>query len=235
MIQLFYMHKVYIESGEKRTFAGVIEWPGWCRSGRDEEGALQALVTYGPRYAEVVQLANLGFQAPSSVSALVVVERLSGTKTTDFGAPDRAPAADARQLDEADLRRFQALVIACWQKFDQMVKAAKGRALRKGSRGGGRELEAILSHVIEAEMAYLERVGRRLRSEPITATPGGVRMSLIQEREAVLSALTAATDGEWPARGPRGGSRWSARYFVRRLAWHVLDHAWEIEDRLEPS
>ncbi len=23
-----------------------------------------------------------------------------------------------------------------------------------------------------------------------------------------------------------------ARYFVRRTAWHVLDHLWEIEDRL---
>jgi hypothetical protein len=24
---------------------------------------------------------------------------------------------------------------------------------------------------------------------------------------------------------------WSPRYFVRRSAWHALDHAWEIEDR----
>jgi len=25
---------------------------------------------------------------------------------------------------------------------------------------------------------------------------------------------------------------WPARYYVRRAAWHVLDHAWEIVDRL---
>jgi len=24
---------------------------------------------------------------------------------------------------------------------------------------------------------------------------------------------------------------WPARYAIRRTAWHVLDHAWEIEDR----
>jgi hypothetical protein len=27
-------------------------------------------------------------------------------------------------------------------------------------------------------------------------------------------------------------SRWPPRYVVRRAAWHVLDHAWEIEDRI---
>jgi hypothetical protein len=32
--------------------------------------------------------------------------------------------------------------------------------------------------------------------------------------------------------GPRGGVHWTPRYFVRRAAWHMLDHAWEIEDRI---
>jgi hypothetical protein len=50
-------------------------------------------------------------------------------------------------------------------------------------------------------------------------------------RHAILTTLIAAACGEVPARGPRGGVRWAPRYFVRRLAWHELDHAWEIEDR----
>ncbi len=25
---------------------------------------------------------------------------------------------------------------------------------------------------------------------------------------------------------------WTARSFVRRVAWHTLDHTWEIEDRI---
>ena len=25
--------------------------------------------------------------------------------------------------------------------------------------------------------------------------------------------------------------KWPPRYAARRLAWHVLDHAWEIEDK----
>ncbi len=35
---------VYLEVGPRRIFAGAIDWPGWCRSGRDEETALEALV-----------------------------------------------------------------------------------------------------------------------------------------------------------------------------------------------
>jgi hypothetical protein len=36
--------------------------------------------------------------------------------------------------------------------------------------------------------------------------------------------LRAARSGE-----PLPG--WTARYFLRRAAWHVLDHVWEIEDK----
>jgi hypothetical protein len=53
------------------------------------------------------------------------------------------------------------------------------------------------------------------------------------QRQAVLGALRAAARGEFPLLGPRGGRRWTPRYFVRRDAWHVLDHVWEIEDRIK--
>ena len=51
---------VYLETGEKKTFAGAIDWPGWCRSGGDEESALQALFEYGARYARVVRRLEAG-------------------------------------------------------------------------------------------------------------------------------------------------------------------------------
>jgi hypothetical protein len=47
----------------------------------------------------------------------------------------------------------------------------------------------------------------------------------------VIDGLRASARGEIPAKGPRGGMRWTARKFARRLAWHAIDHAWEIEDR----
>ena len=34
---------------------------------------------------------------------------------------------------------------------------------------------------------------------------------------------------------PIAGKRWPLRYAARRIAWHALDHAWEIEDRSDPG
>jgi hypothetical protein len=55
---------------------------------------------------------------------------------------------------------------------------------------------------------------------------------LARLREAILSAVTMETLAQISASGLRGGVHWSARYFARRSAWHLLDHAWEIEDRI---
>src|SRR5215212_1040464 len=106
---------VYLEAGQKRTFAGALDWPGWCRSGKDEASALQALFDYGTRYARVVGSAKLGFQAPKDGSALVVVERLKGNPTTDFGAPGVAPSADSKPIDADQLYSFEKVLKACWR------------------------------------------------------------------------------------------------------------------------
>jgi hypothetical protein len=53
--------KVYLEVGKRRTIAAALDWPGWCRVGQDEAGALQALLEYGPRYAQVLRGTRLGF------------------------------------------------------------------------------------------------------------------------------------------------------------------------------
>lgn len=50
-------------------------------------------------------------------------------------------------------------------------------------------------------------------------------------RGAALGALDRAVAESMPKAGPRGGKLWTPRYFIRRAVWHVLDHAWEIEDR----
>src|SRR5215216_382419 len=109
--------KVYLEVGSRRTFAAALDWPGWCRMGRDEATALQTLLEYGQRYARIVRPARLSFRAPNDVSAFVVVERLKGNTTTDFGAPDLAPASDVHPLGDIEMRRQQAILRACWKAF----------------------------------------------------------------------------------------------------------------------
>jgi len=79
--------KVYVETGKRRTLVSANDWPGWCRSGRDEKLALQALIEYGPRYAKVLYSTDIKFDASSDTAKYIVTERLEGNATTDFGAP----------------------------------------------------------------------------------------------------------------------------------------------------
>jgi hypothetical protein len=219
------MH-VYLETGKKRTFACAIEWPGWARSGPGESEALQALLDYAPRYEAVLADTQLGFASPSDASAFAVVERVEGNATTDFGAPDVSISSDTAPVTETELERLAVLLQAYWRKFDQVVEEASGQALRKGPRGGGRELDKIVTHLLESDQAYLAQIGWK-RVKVKSEAP---RDALARTREAVIETLTSvARDGVPPS--PRGGKRWLPRYFVRRLGWHVLDHAWEIEDR----
>lgn len=220
---------VYLEIGQKRTFAGAIDWPGWSRSAGDESAALQALYDYGPRYARVVRAARLGFKRPVKESTFVVVERLRGNATTDFGAPGLAPSSDSRQVNSEELHRFEKLLRACWRTFDANIKAAGGKKLRLGPRGGGRQLEGIVQHVLGSDAGYMNQAGWKFKEQDT----GDLDHRLKLTRQAILDALAASARGEIPPKGPRGGLRWSPRYFVRRLVWHVLDHAWEIEDRLQ--
>jgi hypothetical protein len=216
----------YLEVGAKRVFVGAQDWPGWCRAARDEGSALDALIAYGPRYAGVLEGSNVRFTPPAKASTLRIVQRLNGDATTDFGAPSMAPKADARSIDRRWLSRQEKILRASWKAFDRAVRGVGGD-LEKGPRGGGRELDAIVAHVVGAEASYLRMIaGNPPRFEETQAAD-----ARDEERAAVLDALERAVTDGIPARGPRGGKRWSAPYFVRRSAWHVLDHAWEIEDR----
>ncbi len=121
---------MYLEVGTRRTFAGAIDWPGWCRSGKDVDTALAALLAYGPRYQRALRGARVEFHPPKAASALRVVERLPGDATTDYGAPGAHPSADAAPVDPAELRRLLAIVKAAW------------RDVRRRGGNGGRERAA---------------------------------------------------------------------------------------------
>lgn len=221
---------VYLEIGTKRTFAGAIDWPGWSRSGRTQADALEALVAYGPRYRAILGSSTPAFHAPPDVSRLKVVERLQGGAGTDFGVPGEAPKADDRSVDDRELARFRRLLTRCWSAFDDAAAAAIGVELRKGPRGGGRELDKIVAHVREADEAYLHQLGSKV--------PKGKGADAAAEtkelRAAILDALTARARCRSPAEPNKVTKPWSPRYHVRRATWHVLDHAWEIEDRARP-
>jgi hypothetical protein len=210
---------VGIEAAPGKVFASALDWPGWSRAGREEAGALAALAAAANRYADVAREAGLAFD-PVGPGDLEVVERLPGTSTTAFGAPDAVFALDGRPTTAADGERLVALLRAAWAILERIASAAPAE-LRKGPRGGGRDRDAILAHVVGAESAYARRIGERLRE------PGpGDRAAIAAVRAAIVDVLARPTDG-----GPVPGGSWPARYAARRIGWHALDHAWEIEDR----
>ncbi len=220
--------KVFVETGRRRAFAGASDWPGWCRSGRNEPEALQALLACGSRYAGVVQALGLDLLPPVDTGQLLVLERLAGSTTTDFGAPDAALGGDEMPLGPEELRRLVWVLTSCFRAFEAALQAAEGRELRKGPRGGGRALPALLEHVIEGNRAYLQKLA--WKPQPAGSSP--LQRMRMSEADS-MDALTATAESRQPATGPRGGKLWTPRFFVRRAAWHLLDHAWEIEDRLE--
>lgn len=215
--------RVALEIAPKRAFASALDWPGWSRSGKTADDALAALVAYAPRYATVAKRAKVPF--PRDAVSVDVVERQQGNGTTDFGAPGVAARAENAPIDPPELKRLTALLRATWAVLDAAAKRAEGVELTKGPRGGGRDLDKIVGHVAEAEAAYLGQLGAR--------PPKGASHEALHS--ALLAALDDAVAGR-PFADPRNTKRpWSVRYTIRRSAWHVLDHAWEIEDRSSPG
>lgn len=145
---------------------------------------------------------------------------MPGSATTDFGAPGAIPKGDAKALTALEAKRLAALVRAAWAVFDQVVAEAPAE-LRKGPRGGGRDRDKMVDHVLDAEAAYAGKLGLRL-----AAPHRDDRAAIGAFRDAVINVLGVTADG----RAPREKG-WPHRYAARRIAWHALDHAWEIEDR----
>jgi hypothetical protein len=222
------LHEIYIEAGQKKVFAAAVDWPGWCRSGKDEPAAVQALMDAAPRYAKIASYAGLEFSLPETASQLHTIARLEGNTTTDFGAPDMQLPDDWDPVPADELERCVRLLKACWQAFDEAVEKAAGKELQKGPRGGGRDLAKIVDHVVGAEEAYLKSLGWQLH--PAGTETTDERKELV--RSEVIQGLGAAAAGQLERVGPRGGMRWPPRFFARRLAWHAVDHAWEIEERI---
>ena len=189
------------------------------RSGKTEDAALVALGAYVQRYSPVAARATIDF-GPFEDEQWVVVERVpTRSGGADFGVPTTVLASDYGDLGADEASRTAALLAASWEFLDQIAAGAPPE-LRKGPRGGGRDRDAVVAHVAAAEHLFGRKVGFKL-PEP---APGD-RDAIVANRAVLL---------EWCRSGkarPEAAGGWPPRYAARRLIWHVLDHAWEIEDR----
>jgi hypothetical protein len=212
-------NRVYIETGKSRSFACSLDWPGLCRSGKSEEAALAALSGYIRRYAVVATKAGVDFPLKESQPWSVELHVATRSGGADFGAPTAVLDDDAAAWPAAEVSRTAALLAASWELLDEVAGRAP-QSLRKGPRGGGRDRDAITHHVAAAEQMFGRKVGLSL---PV---PHEGEREVVRANRAAL--LEWCRSGGTSATGRVG---WPPRYASRRLIWHVLDHAWEIEDR----
>jgi hypothetical protein len=215
---------VALEIGPKRrVFAQAVGWPGWCRGARDEARATDALVRYADRYRAAV--GSLGAPLGSGPPVPTIVERVTGTATTDFGAPDAVLATDRRLLGPGEPERLVAFLDACWAAFDAALagQPAEARGVKPES---GRSPDRMRVHIAGALRAYL---GWLVKGLPSWNEDRGV------ELEPQLRRIMRDTIGSLPLAVPFETERHPAPYAVRRECWHVLDHAWELLDRVRSA
>jgi hypothetical protein len=214
---------VGVEVTPKKSFASALEWPGWTRAGKTPEAAVEALAAYAPRYAAVARRAKVEFPFGTDVE-LDVVEEAEGNATTAFGAPDVRFGADLRRTTGKEGERLAAIVVASYEFFDAVVATAPA-TLRKGPRGGGRDRDKIVEHVVGSDGGYATVLGLKG-----TGVDPGDQKAVAELRKRMLEPIRAPSDGS-----PIAGKKWPPRYAARRVAWHALDHAWEIEDRSDAA
>jgi hypothetical protein len=213
--------RVILELGRKRrVVAGAMDWPGLDRWGTSEDDALAKLSSYLPRYAGVAERAGLG-SAFTRARHVEVVERVPGSSSTDFWGIAHVPSQIERGvLSSADLERRLDLLRACWACFDD-VAARVSPELHPGPRSAGRSRDQIIRHVYANEPDQFSRkVEVRTPIEAVLTADG-----LATHRQGYLDAIRA-----WNAEG-KPARTWPIQFLVRRTAHHVMDHAWEMEDR----
>jgi hypothetical protein len=213
--------RIALEAGPKgkKTVAYAPAWPGLERGAKTEAAAIERLHSYLPRYAPIAKLAGLDNEFTASTT-FEIGERYPGTGSTDFwGISFAFSGFDKQEMTSEELERELMLMQACWTVFDD-VRSRVSAELKKGPRGGGRDRDQIIRHVLANEFDWSPKRGEQY--------PVGVMLTAEEvqaHRETYVSAIR-----DFHAEGKLAG-KWPLRYLIRHTAYHTLDHTWEMEDK----
>jgi len=215
--------RTVIERGPKgkKAVAFALDWPGWSRGAKTPELALATLESYRRRYRPIALAAGMALEF-DAVGPLDVIQDRVGTGSTDFWGISFSPSDFERgPIGDAEFDRKIKLLRACWAFFDG-VAGRVSPEMRKGPRGGGRDRDKIIRHTIRVESEeFAKQLGLRIPEEG-ALTPDG----LVAHRKAYVAAMRGYDSGQ----GKRMRS-WTVPFLIRHSAFHVMDHAWEMEDK----
>jgi hypothetical protein len=214
--------RVTLEAGpkQKKVVAVAPDWPGLERGAKTGEAAIEKLQSYLPRYEKVAKLAGMDAEF-AAIGNVEIVEQYQGSGSTDFwGISFAFSSIDGQQLSSEDLDRELSLMQACWTFFDD-VRGRVSAEMKKGPRGGGRDRDRIVRHVLGTEQDWAKKVGVRTPEDAVVTDGIGLKTY----RDAYCTAIRASRSAGKMARN------WPLRYLIRHTAYHTMDHAWEMEDK----
>jgi len=216
--------RVTLEIGPKgkKVVAVAPDWPGLERGAKTGEDAIERLRSYMPRYSPVAKLAKMNAEF-DSITNVNMVEQYPGTGSTDFwGISFAFSSIDKQGMSMLELERELTLMQACWAFFDD-VRRRVSAEMQKGPRGGGRDRDDIVSHVLRNEQDWAKGIGV-LTTDGAMLTDEGLKA----HRDAYCDAIR-----DYHAQGKLAGkmAKWPLRFLIRHTAFHTMDHAWEMEDK----
>jgi hypothetical protein len=157
----------------------------------------------------------------AAIANVDVVEQYGGTGSTDFwGISFAFSSIDGQRMSSKDLERELTLMQACWTFFDD-VRGRVSAEMHKGPRGGGRDRDRIVRHVVGVEQEWSKKVGVEIPKDAVVTDHDGVRAY----RDAYCTAIRT-----FHAEG-KTARTWPLRYLIRHTAYHTMDHSWEMEDK----
>ena len=216
--------RTVVEHGtkDKKSVAFSLDWSGWSRGAKTGGVALETLEAYRERYRPIAELAGMADEFDAA-GPLEVVEDRVGTGSTDFWGISFSPSSTEQgPMEEVELERKITLLRAAWAFFDA-VAARVSPEMRKGARGGGRDRDHIIRHVIRVEsLDFAKQVGL-----PIAEDEAPIKERLREYRETYVAAMRDYNAGKVD----RAMRRWTLPFLIRHSAFHTLDHAWEMEDK----
>jgi hypothetical protein len=214
--------RVTLEVGpkDKKVVAVAPDWPGLERGAKTGEAAIEELQSYLPRYAKVAKLAGMDAEF-AAIKKVDVVEQYQGTGSTDFwGISFAFSSIDGQAMSTEEVERELTLMQACWRFFDN-VRSRVSAEMQKGPRGGGRDRDRIVLHVLATEQEWANKLG--------VGTQQGARVTDAKGLKAYRDAYSTAIR-TFHSEGKMART-WPLRFLIRHTAYHTMDHAWEMQDK----
>jgi hypothetical protein len=216
--------KIGSENGfVEKSIAWVFDHPGCFSYGSDDKEAIlrvpQALVAYQEwigKHTEESWLSDLGDFDIRLIEALEKPQ--DGSESLDWFQNDKQP------LNEIEAEH--GIKLLGWSRTDllDIALSFSDKELDQRFEGERWSIRGIVEHIANAETWYLDRLGLAEGLKDLKENDAFAHILKVRNRTVEVLPLLA---GNAEIREV-DGEPWSGRKFLRRTAWHEMDHIGHI-------